>query len=118
MPEPEMLIIESDHPYYKQWATDYMHYFEEINIPGAVAYHVRFDSKSSITERNSNNGYKDQLTFFRDSHYNTYWGSPVYSGNSEHGPWNPDYNLTIYDSTFIIYFLSYWGDASDYGYKL
>ena len=105
-------IVESQHPY-TQGQT-----FTMISSPGAVAYHVRFDSQTSITKEEPITGYKDHLTFFRNTSYSTFWGSRFYSGSAENELWNPDYNLTIYDSTFIIYFASFFGSSTDYGYKL
>ena len=53
-------IVESQHPY-TQGQT-----FTMISSPGAVAYHVRFDSQTSITQVHPDYGYKDHLMFFRD----------------------------------------------------
>ena len=51
------------------------------------------------------------------STHTTYWGSPYYSGASNSGAWSPSNILTIYNSSFILYFHT---DSSDttWGYKL
>eukprot|EP01036_Dinobryon_divergens_P013660 gene13660-18429_t len=105
MPGPMMLIVDSPHSYFSYGDGNF---YSTIHIPGAVAYSVRFDNRSSVNPidkyYSSSNVVYDYLNIFQDSTYNSYWGSPFYSGLAGSDAWSPEHNLTIYASSFVLRF--------------
>lgn len=99
--------IESSHPY-----TGNLQKYFNISYPGAVGYYVQFDKNCSTVS-----GDKDYVSIYKNSQHSTFWGSPYYSGPVGSGAWNPTNTLTIYNSSFIVYFRTD-SSGSSWGFKL
>jgi hypothetical protein len=115
--EDHHCVYESKHPYDND--TDFL---QVIEIPGAEAYSVVFDSRSS-TERSC-----DYVTFFKDGERSAFWGRDKYSGGYDgsektfpgveprpfRAPLPP---LIIPAESFVLYFHSD-GSNVDWGFKV
>jgi hypothetical protein len=99
--------VGSAHPY-----TNSLRQYTPVYVNGAIGYYVRFDNRSSTVS-----GDQDYVSLYKNNVYNTYWGSPYYSGALNSGAWSPSDTLTIYNSSFIVYFHTD-SSGTSWGYKL
>ena len=99
--------VGSAHPY-----TNSLRQYTPVYVNGAIGYYVRFDNRSSTVS-----GDQDYVSLYKNNAYNTYWGSPYYSGALNSGAWSPSDILTIYNSSFIVYFHTD-SSGTSWGYKL
>ena len=109
LPQTTELQIDSAHNYLYNFE-----YTSTISVPNALGYSIRFDNRSA-TE--SSKYYFAYLNLYKDSTESTYWGSPYYCGLASTDAWNPTGTLIIYNTSFVLHFLSY-SAYSDYGFKM
>ena len=89
-----------------------MDFYTAISVPGAAAYIIQFDNKSSTVS-----GDVDYLSIYHDKSLRNFWGSPYYAGPVSSDAWNVHGSLTIYNSSFILHFHSD-SSGSGYGFKM
>jgi hypothetical protein len=89
-----------------------MNMYNTISIPGAVGYRVKFDQNSNVIS-------SDGLILYKDESHTFFWGSFGYAGNAASGAWGSteDYELIIYDSSFVAHFYST-SSYESWGFKM
>ena len=102
--------VESVHPYADNTITNTL-----VEVPGAQAYRITFDERSS-TERTY-----DYVKFYKDDTLSEYWGEEKYHGgrgsSSKHFPGVGGVpSLVIPASRFVVHFFSD-GSNNDWGFK-